>query len=206
MKHRIIFSFALMMMPMFANAEQLLIVARHGQALNNVREINNSNPSHSRYFPYPLTDVGRKQAEESGRSLTEKGITSDSVEVVFVSPLPRAMETAEIFAKAGVCRREQIIIEPRLIESCCGDLEGLSYGSFPTGDCWDLSMGHQYGGETDEDVKNRVQTLYEEVKTRYQKGHVIFISHGSPARELIGVITGSRDILKTAEARILPLR
>lgn len=65
---------------------------RHGQSEYNLRGLCNDDPARR----VVLTDVGRRQARAISPSLRERGI-----EQVFSSPLPRAVQTAEL-AIAGM--------------------------------------------------------------------------------------------------------
>lgn len=80
---------------------------RHGKAASNEQCI------FAGHIPYPLLPEGRKDAEDAGKRLKEKGIR-----LIYSSPVTRAMETAEIMAQAldlDVASREglsDIIIPP----------------------------------------------------------------------------------------------
>jgi broad specificity phosphatase PhoE len=84
-------------------------IVRHGQSAGNAKGVFQGKTD------YPLTDLGRKQAERSANFFTGKDICS-----IFASPLLRAAETAEIIADAFGGPR------PRLEES----LSELDTGRF----------------------------------------------------------------------------
>jgi len=66
----------------------------------------------------PLHEVGLKMAEETGKTLNEKGITFDRI---YSSPLIRAVQSAK-----AVSGSEEIITDDRLKEMSFGILEGQS--------------------------------------------------------------------------------
>lgn len=87
-----------------------IYVARHGQDLDNVKGILNGHRN------LPLTDLGRQQATDVANKMVCAGFTlssasgdaptssskpdvSTALSAVYSSPLKRAHETAEIFAK-----------------------------------------------------------------------------------------------------------
>ena len=66
----------------------------------------------------PLHEVGLKMAEETGKTLNEKGITFDRI---YSSPLIRAVQSAK-----AVSGSDEIITDDRLKEMSFGILEGQS--------------------------------------------------------------------------------
>jgi broad specificity phosphatase PhoE len=83
--------------PMFAapaaqEQEQFAFI-RHGEAEHNVLFRAGKSAEGLELFDPPLTDKGRRQAEALGRYIQQEELQFD---VVFVSPLMRALQTAEI--------------------------------------------------------------------------------------------------------------
>ena len=89
----------------------MIYIIRHGQT-----EKNKANVLQGR-SDVPLNDAGRRQAEEVRDRFREAGIR---VDLVYTSPLIRAVQTAEIIA--GDARQ---IVEERLIEMDYGPYEGM---------------------------------------------------------------------------------
>jgi broad specificity phosphatase PhoE len=87
--------------------------ARHGQSEANVQRIISN-----RDLPHRLTALGRQQAAELAERLVGAGLT-----VLYTSPVPRALETAEILsARLGL----PFQLTEALREYDCGIIEGKS--------------------------------------------------------------------------------
>lgn len=178
-----------------------LVVLRHAQGRHNVEREFNSNPDHPRYKPAYLTETGHEQARAAAREIKEAGFNPDNVAKVYVSPLPRTLQTAQWLITEGVIKPEQLVIDKRLIEVQEGAREGYLY---PHGfDNWDRSDATEYGGETNEQVRVRVGNLINEVKDA--KGHVIFVTHGTPARQIDYLMSCACRRLTTANFYRYPL-
>lgn len=184
-----------------ADDQQKIVLIRHAQAENNTMHFLNSNPKHPRYKPCYLTPQGVRQVEQTAKVLKEAGIDKETVSLTVTSPLPRAIQTASELAQQGILSRETIIVDPRLTESQHGDKEG------EPGDLngWDLSEAHTYGGETYEDIRIRVKEALKEIGSQEHSGHVVIITHGTPAHELHLLLTGQGKKLGNAEVVILPM-
>ena len=89
----------------------MIYIVRHGQT-----EKNKANVLQGR-SDVPLNEAGRQQAEEVRDRFREAGISFD---LVYTSPLIRAVQTAEIIA--GDVRQ---IVDERLIEMDYGPYEGM---------------------------------------------------------------------------------
>lgn len=181
-----------------------LIIIRHGQGTHNVEGFYSSDPNHPNYRPAYLTEKGMHQARRTAFRLSAQGISKENIQEVYVSPLPRTIQTANYLVEEGIISPDQIKIEPRLIEVQMGEREGKHYYEFPE-DPWDHSKAHEYGGETNQDVRNRVISLYNEVISNHPKKNIIFVTHGSPALELTKAIEGNAKKLNPAEYKILQL-
>ncbi len=85
---------------------------RHGQALSNVTEYINADPSKKN----PLTEKGREQV------VSQLGeIEGKQIDYIFVSPFERTLETAQIIKESLGLRDDQIIIDERLRERSVGE-------------------------------------------------------------------------------------
>lgn len=92
------------------SADRLYLV-RHGETELSARH------AYSGRLDVPLTARGRQQARTAARLLDDAGI-----DVVYTSPLARAMETARAIATAAGAALE---VDARLMEVDYGPLEGL---------------------------------------------------------------------------------
>jgi broad specificity phosphatase PhoE len=89
-------------------------IVRHGQSAGNAKGVFQGKSD------YPLTDLGRKQAERTADFFVNKGIGS-----IFSSPLSRAAETAEIMADAIAGPRPRL--EEALSELDTGRFSDLTW-------------------------------------------------------------------------------
>ena len=91
----------------------VIYIARHGQDEDNVRGILNGHRN------LPLTDLGRQQAQQLARRIRDRELVFD---VVYASPLDRALETAAIVAtELGLA---EPIVHDDLIERNFGIMTG----------------------------------------------------------------------------------
>ena len=185
-----------------SSCQPLLIIIRHGHSTHNEKGCFNSDPSHPDYEVSHLMQIGKNQINATTMQLLQAGIKNDTVERVYVSPLPRTCETANILIDNGIVSSEKIFIDERLTEAKAGDHEGqLSLGFFDN----DLGNAHDYGGETNEDVSQRVQPFYNEIKSNTSNKYIIVVTHGTPAFELIKMIMGTGEKLTTGGYKIIDI-
>lgn len=124
----------------------------------------------------PLTEAGRGQARETGRSILEAGIRADEI---LYSPLSRAAETARIIAEiTGIPARE----EPRLTEQNFGKFEGTDRNHTEFRMARQQFANHYGGGESMLQLGQRVYNLLDELKSRSDKKTYILVAHNGIAR------------------------
>ncbi len=188
----------------YALQERHIIILRHGEADQNIAY--NSNPKHPNYKPAHLTTKGQEQVRQAAEVLLLHGFDNRSIAAVYVSPLPRAIETANIVADIGVFNKDKIHVDERLIETQAGDREGQFKDKF-TKDSWIIGPNEakSFRGESNDDVRKRVLAMYDDVEKKHKEGHVIFITHGLPGLELIDTLSQEKVRLETAQVYILPL-
>jgi broad specificity phosphatase PhoE len=150
-----------------------VLVLRHGQSEGNVAQVWTSS-----FDGYPLTELGRKQARAAGEDLADRGIAS-----LYSSPLPRARQTAaEVGAVLGLSSE---VLEG-VHELGVGVHEGATYEQM--GDhardvftrWWrdaDLTGGFE-GGETGQEIVDRMRDALESVADRHEGSTVLVVSHG----------------------------
>lgn len=126
----------------------------------------------------PLTEEGRRQAEEAAAGLVGRGIG-----VILASPLQRAQDTA-----AAVARRlegVQVETDPRLLEQCFGDYEGCDYDDAEFRRMRkNLAYRMPGGGESFYDMAARLYPLIDEVREKYPHTNVLLVAHGGVCRLL----------------------
>lgn len=161
----------------------LAIFMRHGEADNNVNRI-----LVGRHIESHLTEIGRQQVRDTANYLKEI-----VVDKVFVSPVIRARETAEIVCDVNNLDYE---IDERLYEIELGKLVGMNYEDiiekhgnlflkFYSGD---EQMLDDYGVESFTSVKMRIKHLLDEAMERYPDRNIIFVTHLDPIKAAISLL------------------
>jgi 2,3-bisphosphoglycerate-dependent phosphoglycerate mutase len=161
----------------------LAIFMRHGEADNNVNRI-----LVGRHIESHLTEIGRQQVRDTANYLKEV-----LVDKVFVSPVIRARETAEIVCDVINLDYE---IDERLYEIELGKLVGMNYEDiiekhgnlflkFYSGD---EQMLDDYGVESFTSVKMRIKHLLDEAMERYPDKNIIFVTHLDPIKAAISLL------------------
>lgn len=180
--------------------EQKLIVIRHGEADNNVSKFYSSNPDNPNYKPSNLTEAGRKAIQATAQSLLSQGINDSNIVAVYVSPLPRTMQTADLLIQQGLFSQNKLHVDKRLTELGAGDLEGKDL--FPD---WNAFYAKQYHAEMDDQVKIRVRQFYDFLRGQYPAGNIVVITHFAPAQELLDIATHRIIKLNPGQAVVVPL-
>ncbi len=181
---------------------QQLIIIRHGEAVNNTEGVYNSNPDHPNYMLVNLTAEGKKQVARTALRLLAEGFDKENIVAVYVSPLPRTKQTADVLVQSGLISRDKIIIDKRLIEIQVGNLEGKPV--FPT---WDPSYVKKYNAESAEHLMARIQDFYNDILKKYPTGNIMAVTHAPPAQDLIELTTGQKGvIIDPGQAIVVPLR
>ena len=191
----LLFSFSLQ------SAEQQLIVVRHGEAGNNIEKVYNSNPENPNYKLFNLTETGILATQKTAKDLLAKGFSNNNIVAVFVSPLPRTIQTADILVQQGLVSKDKIILDKRLIELNAGDLEGK-----PTLAKWEPSFAKDYHAESEEQVKQRVKEFYDYILRQYPQGNIVVVTHALAAQDLLDIATHQTVKLNPGEAKAVPLR
>lgn len=169
----------------------VLWVVRHGQSAGNVARDEATELGlpridlRHRDVDVPLSELGREQAEALGHwfaSAHEAG----RPEVMLSSPYVRAIQTAEIFRKAGGCAPdEKICVDERLREKEFGILDGLTTVGIrefqPEQAEFRKLLGKFYhrppGGESWVDVIFRLRALMDTVSLHYGGRRVMIVAH-----------------------------
>lgn len=131
-----------------------------------------------------LNAEGRRQAEAVAEKLASEPWTA-----IYSSPLSRARNTAEaIRRRVGL----PVAIEPRLIERCLGEWEGMTLWerSARFGPDWRVIPGV----ELDEALAERAREALTEVAQANPGGRIICVSHGGLIGAFLGIVTGGRRV------------
>jgi probable phosphoglycerate mutase len=154
-----------------------ITLVRHGESTWNERGLIQGHDDHAQ-----LTEAGRRQARDAGRSLLTAGINQ-----IIASDLSRARETAEIIAEElGLT----VVTDSLLRERCFGVLEGR-----PTEMLLPASSGvldgvyvdpdaRPEGGESFRDVVTRVGIFFEAARDSLGESRLLVVTHGGAIRAL----------------------
>lgn len=173
---------------------------RHGQADHNVSGTFNSRPSNKNYIPSHLTEKGKEQVEQTSQQLKSVGLADANVRIIYVSPLPRAQETANLLAKQLNISPEKIHSSEAIIEVNMGDYENQLESDFVQKFGEDnYSQAHSYNGETNEDVAKRTTEFINGILRECKKDtNVVVITHGTPSQLILQYVEGQKkDEIKT---------
>ncbi len=162
------------------DGQREVILIRHGQSTANASGVWQGQ------LDFPLSELGRRQAEEAGRAL--QGV---ALSAVYASPLSRAFETAGILANAAGYEGEVITVAG-LTERHGGLLQGHTWAeqeardpefarkflSVPEEERWAL-----VGAETDQEILSRFEDAISSVLARHAPAdRLVVVSHGGVMR------------------------
>ncbi len=171
-----------------------LLVIRHGQTEWS------ASGRHTGRTDIPLTERGRQEARDAGRTLAGWNIGR-----AYSSPLWRARETAELVAPA--CG---IAIDDDLLEWDYGEFEGESTPqSRERVPGWSVWTHPITGGESYDDVGARADRFIERFDADVGEGNAVVFSHGHLLAILIArwcglsAVEGRRFALATATVSLL---
>lgn len=152
-----------------------IYVIRHGITELNKKKIVNGQ------IDEPLAPEGIEQAK------TALNLIPDSIKCIYVSPLQRASQTAEIINSRLKC---PLIYCPEVSEINMGSLAGKSWDKMPSGQ--ELKKKHRsvkfnyipYGGESAAQVKKRLLTFLRQINNQYNNNQILIVTHGGIIRVL----------------------
>ena len=137
----------------------------------------------------PLSDAGRRQAQ-----LLAQRLKPIPFEALYSSPLRRALETASI---VGRTIGREPVADPRLVELSYGAWEGRTYEESKRANpdvyrAWELDPGSvgPPGGESGEQLIERVKPFLADVAQRHPSGNVAVVCHRTVCRLLACHIMG----------------
>ncbi|MEK9174359.1 MAG: class I tRNA ligase family protein [Patescibacteria group bacterium] len=159
-----------------ADIPTTLILMRHGEAEANVKNLCSSYPEKALN---PLTERGRKQAEESARNM-KKFLGTNKISSIYSSDLLRARETTQILADEF--KIKEVIFDERLREIDTGEFNGQpameyqkSFASFK-----DKFIHPAPGGESWLDVSKRIGEFLADVNRKHLGKKIVVVSHMDP--------------------------
>lgn len=123
-----------------------------------------------------LTELGRRQAAETGRKILKEGIRADEI---LCSPLIRASETAEIISSVtGIPVRT----EPRLKEQNFGKWESTPRDGQEFRKAKENFCCRYDGGESMLHLAQRIYNLLDEIRAESDHKTYILVAHNGIAR------------------------
>ncbi len=142
--------------------------------------------------PVPLNETGLSQSAQLGHYLAANGPRFD---VMYASPLLRAMQTASAIASAV---EMPIKPDPRLAEIDLGDWQGLTRAQ---AEAWDAERYAAYdtawpnvptpNGESMLNVRIRARAAFDDLTARHAGQTLALVSHGGTIGQLIESLFGS---------------
>jgi probable phosphoglycerate mutase len=162
----------------------LVILMRHGQAESNVNRI-----LAGRHMESHLTEYGRQQVVDSTKQLMK----NIAIEKVYVSPVTRTVETAQI-----VCQilGTNYVVDERLYETEMGRLVGMNYEEITTkyGDVltrfysdYDPVL-ESFGVEAFASVKRRINSLLNDLLHKHEDSNVLMVTHLDPIKAALATL------------------
>lgn len=152
---------------------------RHGQSTINVQHILVTKPANG-INHYGLTELGRKQAEES----VEKNKFLDNKTIIYSSDFLRAKETAEI--ARDILKADSINLEKKLRERGFGIFEKSPVSNYAK--VWaedELNPdSNKYDAESANELLSRITSLIIDLEKKYSGKKILLVSHGDPCQLL----------------------
>lgn len=131
----------------------------------------------------PMNENGRKQISSSAIVLAR--ILSE-LEVIISSPLVRAYESAKIVAEQLSYEKDNIILEPMVLERSFGVGEGLIYTELTE----KFPDGNYPESESVEALIERAGDAFKKIVTLYQdKKQILIVAHGAILYAMLTAIT-----------------
>ncbi|WLD46641.1 histidine phosphatase family protein [Candidatus Nanosynbacter lyticus] len=163
----------------------VIYIARHGQDEDNVRGILNGHRN------LPLTDLGRQQAQQLARRIRDRELVFD---VVYASPLDRALETAAIVAtELGLA---EPIVHDDLIERNFGIMTGRPAADVEEMCAPDIIKTENVtyflnpdGAETFPELLARGQWVLDSMACRHPDQTVLLVCHGDIGKMIYAAAT-----------------
>ena len=172
-----------------------LYIARHGQDEDNANGILNGRRDTR------LTELGKRQASDLGKGMLDLNISFD---VVYSSPLDRALETAKIVSDILNIHKEPTVIED-LIERKFGvttgkpasEIERLCSPNIIKTDTITYFLDPE-GAETFPQLVDRGQKVLEYVRKKSAAGSILLVCHGDIGKLIYAAATKSYwgDVLR----------
>ena len=171
-----------------------IVFIRHGQT-----DVNKDNRIQGAQVDAELNDYGREYAQKAAKNFDES-----QFDVVYSSPMKRAVETAEIFTTG----QKQIKLDDRLLEFDFGDWDGKKMADLakkypdvmdPWGKVNRNYVKYAPNGETYEEFDQRCGEFLDEMYHKYSDKKVLVVAHGRLIRMMTAhyLTNGDMDKIDT---------
>jgi broad specificity phosphatase PhoE len=160
---------------------RVFLVVRHGQSLFNVDKVVNGDPALDR----GLSEQGIEEAERLAGQLAALPL-----DVVAVSPFPRALQTANI-ALDG--REVPHLVDDDLGDVRIGELEGRSLDDYRATPAHSNRKERFPGGESLDEAALRYADVFERLLARDEAATLV-VCHEIPVRYLVNAAAGSDEL------------
>ncbi len=160
---------------------RLFLVVRHGQSLLNVDKLVNGDPALDR----GLSEQGIEEAERLGSQ-----IAALPLELVAISPFPRALQTANI---ALGDRDVPHLVDEDLGDVRVGELEGESLEAYRATPAHTNRKERFPGGESLDEAALRYAAAFGRLLARDEAATLV-VCHEIPVRYLVNAAAGSAEL------------
>lgn len=150
-----------------------IVFIRHGQT-----DVNKDNRLQGAEIDAELNEKGRTYAKKAAVNFNE-----DEFDVVYSSPMKRAVETAKIFTKG----KKELHLDKRLVEFDFGDWDGMKMDEInakhpdvvdPWGKVNRDYVKYAKNGESYEEFNERCGSFLDEMYQKYPDKKVLVVAHG----------------------------
>lgn len=152
-----------------------LFVLRHGETNENITGM----------LQGDMDTVLNEKGIEQALSVRNK-VSESNIDLVISSPRKRAIKTAELAAP-----NIPLIVDDRLRSRSHGEFEGKSRDEINIRDYWNIKKNIQYiKAESVKDLFDRVESLLNEIKGKYNDKNVLLVTHSGIVRILYYYFNG----------------
>jgi isoleucyl-tRNA synthetase len=162
------------------------LIVRHGEAESNLLHVASSSPAN----PHPLTEKGREQVRATAALLKGR-----SIDVMYVSPLMRTKQTADILAAELHIEPSHVRVDDRVQEYQFGSYDNKPLAEYDavtkpgvyTREGYTTSVG---GSETMQELRKRVGDFLRAVDAEHEGKTILVVTHGDPAWLMRSILDG----------------
>lgn len=157
-------------------------VMRHGEAINNTKDLFDSSGSPHNH----LTQKGEADVRASAQKLR-----AEHIDLVVVSPLLRTQQTAKILRQELGLPESALLTDERIREMQVGIYDGKPVSEWERHFVEPKEQCHiaPPGGESFDDIRRRMGEFLFDMETRHKGKTILIVTHDCPAWQLWGVAT-----------------